>query len=91
VAGYRFWYLRFSLEGKLDSNPKYMAAALWECFKHVYLPWYNSFPIARLGDNEATDLIVEDFNRWGIDTRFYWEKEKEYTYHHRILQPKIRN
>jgi len=90
-AGTGLIALDLVLKGKLDSNPKiYAGGSCGNVLSILSFLDINSFPIARLGDNEATDLIVEDFNRWGIDTRFIEREEKGSTpiIIHRILQPK---
>lgn len=35
----------------------------------AYLGW-NSFPIAQLSDNPASELLCQDMHRWGVNTRF---------------------
>jgi fructokinase len=48
---------------------------------------FKSFPISRLGDNDATDLLLEDLQQWGVHLNFIEREEKGSTpiIIHRIL------
>lgn len=49
---------------------------------------FNTFPIARLGNNDATDLVLEDLEKWNVNIDFIEKEEKGSTpiIIHRILE-----
>lgn len=76
------------IKGKSDHNPKIFAGG--SCGNVLSILSYlnlNSYPIARLGNNDATDLVFEDLEKWGVNLDFIEREEKGSTpiIIHRIL------
>jgi|TARA_R110000851_G_scaffold310283_2_gene470035 fructokinase len=77
------------IKGKSDHNPKIFAGG--SCGNVLSILSYlnlNSYPIARLGNNDATDLVFEDLEKWGVNLDFIEKEEKGSTpiIIHRILE-----
>jgi fructokinase len=77
------------IKGKSDHNPKIFAGG--SCGNVLSILSYlnfSSYPIARLGNNDATDLVFEDLEKWGVHLDFIEREEKGSTpiIIHRILE-----
>lgn len=88
-AGIGLVALDVMIKGKSDYNPKIFAGG--SCGNVISILSYlnfNSYPIARLGNNDATDLIFEDLERWGVNLDLIEREEKGSTpiIIHRILE-----
>lgn len=77
------------IKGKADTNPKiFVGGSCGNVLSILSFLNFESFPIARLGDNDATDLIIEDLERWGVNSDFIEREDKGSTpiIIHRILE-----
>tara|TARA_R110002072_G_scaffold287464_4_gene453130 strand:- start:1932 stop:2963 length:1032 start_codon:yes stop_codon:yes gene_type:complete len=77
------------IKGKTDHNPKIFAGG--SCGNVLSILSYlnfSTYPIARLGNNDATDLLFEDLEKWGVNLDFIEKEEKGSTpiIIHRILE-----
>ncbi len=77
------------IKGKTDYNPKIFAGG--SCGNVLSILSYldfNTYPIARLGNNDATDLVLEDLEKWNVNLDFIEKEEKGSTpiIIHRILE-----
>lgn len=88
-AGTGLLALDVLIKGKSDYNPKIFAGGSFGNVLSIlsYLN-FNSYPIARLGNNDATDLVFEDLEKWGVNLDFIEREEKGSTpiIIHRILE-----
>ncbi len=88
-AGVGLIALDVLIKGKSDYNPKIFAGG--SCGNVLSILSYlnlSSYPIARLGNNDATDLIFEDLEKWGVNLDYIEKEEKGSTpiIIHRILE-----
>jgi fructokinase len=88
-AGTGLLALDVLIKGNTDLNPKIFAGG--SCGNVLSILSYlkfNTYPIARLGNNDATDLICEDLEKWGVHLNFIEREEKGSTpiIIHRILE-----
>ena len=88
-AGTGLLALDVLIKGKSDYNPKIFAGG--SCGNVLSILSYlnfNSYPIARLGNNDATDLVFEDLEKWDVNLDFIEREEKGSTpiIIHRILE-----
>jgi fructokinase len=77
------------IKGKSDYNSKIFAGG--SCGNVLSILSYlnfNTYPIARLGNNDATDFIFQDLEKWGVNLDFIEREEKGSTpiIIHRILE-----
>lgn len=77
------------IDSRLNGNPKIFVGG--SCGNVMTILSYlgcESFPIARLGINDASDFIIEDLVNWGVDVTFIDKDEKGSTpvIIHRILE-----
>lgn len=97
-AGTGLLALDVLIKGNSEYNPKIFAGgSCGNVLSILSFLGLNSYPIARLGDNDATDLIIEDLTKWNVNFDFIEREEKGSTpiIIHRILdsplnQPKHR-
>lgn len=59
------------VKGKSDINPKIFAGgSCGNVLSILSFLDFKSYPIARLGNNDATDLIIEDLDKWKVNSDF---------------------
>lgn len=77
------------IEGKasLESSQIYAGGSCGNVLSILGFFGCDSHPIARLGDNSTSDLIIEDMKRWGVNIGFIEKEENGSTpiIIHRIL------